>query len=308
MGSDFKQKVLLVHLASGIGNLVLATPLLIALSEMGYTQDLVLHADYEQAGGLFSDWSVLRHVYKGFVSEIRFDDYHAIVPAIPPFYWKRFASFFAGCHRMVQRPPDALFYEDEQAYYMAFARETGYVKERHPCSILPIVPGDAVQVNPWTVVLAPGSKTGEMAAKRWPHFPELAEAMEDVVLIGTSDDLFQFSGSPFNFPGHVRNFIDRLSLRETAELIAAAGAFVGNDSGLSHIAAAVGTPTIMIFGPTPHQSLGQFPDNVRILRNGLACEPCWFNERFQACNAGIQCLNSLGVNSVLKKIREFIDA
>jgi ADP-heptose:LPS heptosyltransferase len=47
------------------------------------------------------------------------------------------------------------------------------------------------------------------------------------------------------------------------------GAFVGNDSGPSHIAAAVGTPTVMIFGPTSEQVLGSLPLNVRIVRSGL---------------------------------------
>ena len=39
---------------------------------------------------------------------------------------------------------------------------------------------------------------------------------------------------------HVRSFAGQLTLRETAELMAAAGVVAGNDSGLSHVAAAVG--------------------------------------------------------------------
>ena len=51
---------------------------------------------------------------------------------------------------------------------------------------------------------------------------------------------------------------------------------IGNDSGLFHMAAAIGTPTVRLFGPTSHLSLGQFSPNVQVLRAGLACEPCWF--------------------------------
>jgi len=100
-----------------------------------------------------------------------------------------------------------------------------------------------------------------MAAKRWPYFAELAAAFSDVVVVGTPDDLRQHDNVPMNFPPHVRSLVGQLSLRETAELMAAAGVVVGNDSGLSHIAAAVGTPTIMLFGPTPHESLGSMPDS-----------------------------------------------
>ena len=142
-----------------------------------------------------------------------------------------------------------------------------------------------------------------MAAKRWPYFPELAERFEDVAVVGTADDLRCYDGTAFQFPRHVRLFIDALTLRETAELLATAGAVVGNDSGLSHVAAAVGTPTVMLFGPTPHRSLGQFPPNVKVLRAGLECEPCWFGARFQACAMQIHCLRQLAVETVNHELR-----
>ena len=61
-----------------------------------------------------------------------------------------------------------------------------------------------------------------------------------------------------NFPAHVRSLVEQLSLREIAEVIASAGVVVGNDSGLSHVAGAVGTPTVVLFGPTPSESLGPY--------------------------------------------------
>ena len=170
---------------------------------------------------------------------------------------------------------------------------------------LPISSRSDWGVTAHTLVIAPGCKTGEMAAKRWPYFAQLAEQFEDVALIGTGDDVRNSDGTVVPMPRHVRSFLDRLTIRETAELLAAAGVMVGNDSGLSHVAAAVGTPTIMLFGPTPHLSLGQFPSNVTVLRTGLACEPCWFGARFQACTASIHCLHHLTVEIVAQKVRTF---
>lgn len=164
------------------------------------------------------------------------------------------------------------------------------------------IAGDERGVGARTLVLAPGCKTGEMAAKRWPYFPQLAEAFPDVAVVGTRDDLRAHDGSPLRFPSHVRSFVDRLSLRQTAELLASAGVAVGNDSGLTHIAAAVGAPTIMLFGPTPHQSLGKFPPNVRVLRRGLACEPCWFQAPFRACAGRLDCLAHLSVGTVIEAV------
>ena len=105
----------------------------------------------------------------------------------------------------------------------------------------------------------------------------------------------------------MRSFLDQLTLRQTAAVLAAAGAVVGNDSGLSHIAAAVGTPTVMLFGPTPHLSLGQFPPNVQVLRAGLACEPCWFGARLRACTAQIHCLQQLSVDTVEHVLRLLLE-
>jgi ADP-heptose:LPS heptosyltransferase len=110
------------------------------------------------------------------------------------------------------------------------------------------------------------------------------------------------------FAAHVRSFVGRLTLRDTAELLASAGVVVANDSGLAHVAAAVGTPTLMIFGPTPHATLGRFPHNVRVLRAGMPCEPCWFGRaRFEACARRIDCLRSLSagqVEAAIASIRE----
>ena len=287
----------LVHLASGIGNIVMATPLLIALDEMGYAVDVRLDADYRETAELLSDWHVVRRV----VSTAEARRYDAVIPAIPPFYWRRFAALYRAV-AVVQRPPDSRFYADEQDYYFAFARALGYSAER-PAYRLPIGPGERFDVNAATLVIAPGCKTGLMAAKRWPHFPALAERFDDVAVAGVPDDLTHADGSPMRFPSHVRSFVGSLSLKDTAELLASVGVVVANDSGLGHIAGAVGTPTVMLFGPTPDAALGRLPANVSVVRAGLPCEPCWQTARLRACAGRIDCLAMLSVDEVERLVR-----
>jgi ADP-heptose:LPS heptosyltransferase len=296
----------LVHLAAGIGNLVFGTPLLIALDELGYDLDLRLSADYEGAADLFIGWSVVRSVISG--AEARAPSppgYDAIVPAIPPFYWTRFRHLYSH----IFRPADSLFYENEQAYYLSFARELGYPSGRHPDYALPIAPREFAGVTPDTIVLAPGCKTGEMAFKRWPWFSDIASRLENVAVVGTTDDLVRPGAAPLRFPPHVRDFVGSLSLRETAELLAGAGLVIANDSGLAHIAAAVGTPTVILFGPTPDRSLGPMPRHVTVLRSGLPCEPCWFGRRFESCCRRIDCLRNITADRVseeaLISLRQF---
>jgi ADP-heptose:LPS heptosyltransferase len=299
-----KNETVLVHLASGIGNIVFATPLLIALSEMRLTIDVRLDADYKQTAELLEGWSIVREILCG--TSPNLDSYDYILPAIPPFYWPRFQHLYKTARKKVCRPLDSLFYENEQAYYLRFAHTLGYPLERSPYYCLPIAPSNRFEVKPTTLIIAPGCKTGEMALKRWAYFPELAERFDDVILIGTEDDLRDAQGCFFHFPSHVRSYVSQLSLRESAEFLAGAGAVVGNDSGLCHIAGAVGTPTLVLFGPTPDKTLGHFPENVRVLRAGLPCEPCWFSKRFGYCKRRIDCLTQLSVDKVETAVRSLL--
>lgn len=303
---DSDKQTVLAHLASGIGNIVLATPLLAALNQMGFVVDLLIHADYQQTADLLRDWSAIRAIYTN-SSKVKYhSDYDLVIPAVPPFYWSRFARFYRNTSKVVRRPPDPLFYQDEQEYYLSFAHALGYPADLKPFYRLPVAPCESFEVSGRTVVIAPGCKTGEMAAKRWPYFPQLAERFEDVVVVGTKDDLYANARTPFQFPSHTRLLVDKLSLRQTAELMAAAGAVVGNDSGLSHVAAAVGSPTVMIFGPTPHITLGHMPPNVRVIRANLECEPCWYGARFRACSEHIDCLRQITVQTVEQELKTLL--
>ncbi len=299
---EVTQQAVLVHLSSGIGNIVLATPLLVALSQMEFIIDVLVHADYPQTTDLLRGWSIIREIYKDRSELADCKKYDYLIPAVPPFYWYRFRHFYRNDPRIIRRPPDSLFYQNEQEYYLAFTKKFGYPDEPRPFYRLPIGPAESFGVTGQTLVIAPGCKTGEMANKRWPYFHQLADAFDDVAIVGTEDDLRINDGTTMQFSQHVRLFTGKLTLRETAELIASAGAVLGNDSGLSHIAVAVGTPTVMLFGPTPHTSLGQLPSNVSILRTGLECEPCWFNGRFRACSKHILCLQKLPVERVAKEV------
>jgi ADP-heptose:LPS heptosyltransferase len=298
----------LVHLASGIGNVILATPLLVALSEMEFEIDVLLHADYQETGDLLRDWQIIHTVINGHKEPVpNFASYRYILPAIPPFYWSRFRYFFGARKNILPRPDDSLFYQNEQEYYLYFATQLGYPDNRHPHYHLPIIPVLNLEHESSNILIAPGSKTGEMAKKRWPFFPELAERFENVIIVGTNDDLYDCRGHNFVFPSTATSLVENLNLKETAEIMASGAVVIGNDAGLSHLAAATGVATVMIFGPTPHLCLGPIPRNVFVLRAGLGCEPCWFRERFHGCGGQINCLHQLTVDVVEHTVRTIIN-
>jgi ADP-heptose:LPS heptosyltransferase len=297
---------ILVHLAAGIGNIVLATPMLVALYRCGYIIDLRVDGDYPETAELFSGWSAIRTILTGMPGSTQPDDYTALLPAIPPFYWNKYVRHYGDRPNSIARPPDSLFFDNEQYYYLQFARAVGCPIEPRPACFLPVAPDHGFGVTAETVVLAPGCKTGVMAAKRWPYYPSLAECFDNVVIVGTEDDLCHSDGARMSFPGHVRLMVGQLSLRQTAAVLAAAGVVVANDSGLGHVAASVGTPTILIFGPTPASTLGPFAPNVTVVSAGLPCSPCWFQARFAACNARIDCLSQIDQETVRSIVSKHI--
>ncbi|MBM4346962.1 MAG: glycosyltransferase family 9 protein [Deltaproteobacteria bacterium] len=93
-----------------------------------------------------------------------------------------------------------------------------------------------------------------------------------------------------------------LSLVQLASVMEGCGLFIGNDSGISHMAAALGLPTLAIFGPTDHRVWSPRGEKVGIVRKEIPCSPC-AEERFFLCK-GLECLNRIEVRDVLKSLRD----
>jgi ADP-heptose:LPS heptosyltransferase len=251
-----KHQTVLVHLAAGVGNIVLVTPLLAVLNRNGFVVDVLIDADYAGTADLLRGWTAIRTTYEGTRCRPPPTGYTYVLPAIPPFYWSRHAASYVGARNTVQRPPDALFYRDEQAYNLRFADLVGCDTSEAPYYHLPGPRNIASMSPPTTIVVAPGSKPHEMTAKRWPFFPELAAELEDCVIVGTPQDLVRRDGSLMSFPSRARSLVGCLSLEDTARIIASAAAVVANDAGPGHMAGALGVPTILLFGPTPESNVG----------------------------------------------------
>ncbi|PAS93012.1 MAG: putative lipopolysaccharide heptosyltransferase III [Candidatus Dactylopiibacterium carminicum] len=98
----------------------------------------------------------------------------------------------------------------------------------------------------------------------------------------------------------VLNLAGRFSLRELAALTARARLFVGVDSAPMHIAAAVGTPCVALFGPSGDREWGPWMVRHEILTSTHSCRPCGQD----GCGGGklSECLTAIGVEQVLAAI------
>jgi ADP-heptose:LPS heptosyltransferase len=137
--------------------------------------------------------------------------------------------------------------------------------------------------------------------KRWPYFRELAWILAKnykIVLIGGKyeADNFDVAGWPIHY-----NFIGETNLSQTAALIKSASIFVGNDSGLAHISAAVGTKTFVLFGPTTMKKNKPLGKDVVCIASSKNCAPCQFTERWKKCDDAA-CMREIGIDEVLRII------
>jgi heptosyltransferase-2 len=143
------------------------------------------------------------------------------------------------------------------------------------------------------MVFAPGAEYGP--AKRWPYFRELAAKLDSqIVLLGAPGDLKDNS----DIAG--TNLIGKTTLDEAIDLIAGAAAVVSNDSGLMHVAAALGRPQLALFGSSSPEHTPPLSPAARVLWLKVECSPCF--ER--VCPLGhFKCMNELSVDRVLSELR-----
>lgn len=99
--------------------------------------------------------------------------------------------------------------------------------------------------------------------------------------------------------GTVLSLTGQLDLQRVAGVIRIARLFVGADSGLSHLATAVDTPTVVLFGPSDHQKWGFENGHHAVVRKNLACAPCFIFGYHKPCRH-IACMRQIGVPDVME--------
>ncbi|HZN86435.1 MAG TPA: lipopolysaccharide heptosyltransferase II [Burkholderiales bacterium] len=140
-------------------------------------------------------------------------------------------------------------------------------------------------------VLCPGAEYGP--AKRWPYFAELAQRLAlPVVVLGSAQERALGAG----IKG--RNLAGETTLDEAIELMAGAALVVSNDSGLMHVAAALGRPQVALFGSSSPRHTPPLSAQARVVWLGIECSPCYA----RVCPLGhFRCMQELSVERVLQE-------
>lgn len=159
-----------------------------------------------------------------------------------------------------------------------------------------------------TAVLCVGAEYGP--AKRWPpqHFAELGKKLHGqgfrVWLVGSAKDAEAGSEAARLSGGACLDLCGKTSLDEVVDLLASASVVVSNDSGLMHVAAALGKPLIALYGSSSPAFTPPLSRKARIVSLHLPCGPCFKRE----CPLGhLDCLVKLTPQRVLDEITAALD-
>ena len=149
------------------------------------------------------------------------------------------------------------------------------------------------------VLLHPGSGG---ARKNWPaeRFAAVADALAErgvaTALLAGPADRAAADATLRSLRRAEPLVVEPPTLDALADLLGGCDAYLGNDSGVSHLAAWLGVPTVAIFGPTDPAIWSPRGPNVRVLTGGVACAPCG-----DVC-AERRCLRAVSVEDALAAV------
>jgi heptosyltransferase-2 len=157
------------------------------------------------------------------------------------------------------------------------------------------------------VAISPGARR---ATKRWPaeEYGELCRLLAksgsaQIVIVGDREDT--------QIAAKVRNMVEadivdltgKTSLLQLASILERCSVLVTNDSGPMHIAVAMNTPTVAIFGPTvPEFGFSPLGERDRVIEREIECRPCSLHGNDRCRDNGFRCMSLIGAEEVFEVV------
>ena len=206
----------------------------------------------------------------------------------------------------------------ESYYYLELLRRAGWLESLPVVERIPLAPAPAAVermrvrlrehgldhgARRLRVVLAPGASYG--SAKCW--LPERYAALADrlveacdaaVLLCGTSAEAELGTAIVRHMKHRPISLIGATTLEDFLGLLPAAHLFIGNDSGAMHLAAGVGLPQVIIFGPTDEAGTGPVNPRARLVKQPVSCSPCFLRH----CPIDHRCMTRVTVEQVWRAV------
>ncbi len=291
------------------------------VDEMIYWDPVTIHADSRGAHGTFAaKWEFVRNLRKK-----HFDKIYVLKRSLS----SAVLAFLSGT-------PERIGF-DTEGRGILLTKRVPYRNDQHEVvNFLDVLRADGVDIEDdflelWTkpeeeqsvaAILAekgvpPSSRIAvihpfsAVTQRSWPleNFAELAlrikrEAGYVPVLVGGPADADLLRKAMPLFTDGIIDLVGKCSLRETIALLKRSTLFVGNDSGIMHLAAASGTPLVALFGPQSPVKFGPWSTKARVIYKGLQCSPCrqkFFSECKPSPRQRPECMETISVEEVYRE-------
>ena len=242
------------------------------LSSADYQQAYVLPNSWKSALAPFFAGIPRRIGYQGEARYLLLNERHRLDVAAHPQLVQRYAALAGPLPAILPQAHLSSTVEQQQAVRRALD-----------------LPLDAAPV-----IFCPGAEYGP--AKRWPaqHFAALARLIANpqnpVWLVGSTKDAAVGEEIVRAAEGAALNLCGRSSLEQAIDLLASARCVVSNDSGLMHVAAALGRPLVALYGSSSPAYTPPLSPHAKIVSRNLPCSPCFKRE----CPLGhFDCMNGI---------------
>ena len=157
------------------------------------------------------------------------------------------------------------------------------------------------------VAVAPGSGS---SARRWAtgRFASVCRILANdhrcsILLLGSASERADADRIAREIPpSRCRDLVGKIALADLPEHLAGARVFLGNDSGVSHLAASLGVPTVVVHSGAADVHLAHpVGKKVSVLRLPLPCAPCWL-ARAEDCPHAMACLEGISPEAAIREV------
>ena len=327
-------KRILVLRPGGLGDLIILLPILHQLRQEcpSLIIDLVCEKRNAEVVALDGvDVNVLLYDTKpfAFLAHLRSQNYDAVIDAEQFHHFSAVFAMFSGAPTRIGfgiNPRRNPLYTHLVKYEMDGREGHQFMRLLEPLGLgdtpysldglFPDEPGDpiadetvqALDRNRLTVALCPGAASRHKAwdLERMAIVIELLvkENQFNVVLLGGDVDRAAAVtvAARADLPAeHLANAVGGLSLRGTLRLLKRSCLYIGCDTGLAHLAAAAGLPTVVLFGSSDPDKWGVQDETHRVVKEDIACSPCAMFGYYKPCDH-IACMRRITVAKVMEAV------
>jgi ADP-heptose:LPS heptosyltransferase len=320
------KQLVAVQFQNGIGNFIMMTPAITALANYNNAKvDIVLDQSWKDSRRqsieqFCNGWDLVNSVIE-FQNGFDKDKYKVLFYA----YHGESSETHTFFKNNAKVESDHVNWRSEKInevdYYMNMIYKMGYRESVPPLKFIPgstaNFRGDRLNDNNYFKIgfcngFFAGSKW-QWERKGWPHFERLAYLLKKyypkgqmkIFLFGKGETEKKWAGK-FTDNKLMFSLVNRTNILEATSCIRYMDLFITTDTGLMHIADAVGVPMIALFGPTLISKNGPYGMNNKIVRSPFPCSPCQQSPLFTICKETDRCMEALDPGLVMAAIRSYV--